>query len=48
MIKKLKNQPYATKWEQAPKWEQRGREKNTNLVLENVPVSSQTVLKNIK
>jgi hypothetical protein len=27
MIKKLRNQPYAPKAEQAPKWEQRGRKK---------------------
>jgi hypothetical protein len=34
MIKKLRNQPYAPKWEQAPEWEQRGRKKKktvTNL-----------------
>jgi hypothetical protein len=31
MIKKLRNQSYAPKWEQAPKkWEQRGRKKNTH------------------
>jgi hypothetical protein len=27
MFKKLRNQPYTPKWEQAPKWEQRGRRK---------------------
>jgi hypothetical protein len=27
MIKKLRNQPYAPKWEQVPKWEHRGRKK---------------------
>jgi hypothetical protein len=30
MIKKLRNQPYAPKVEQAPKWEQRGRKKFKN------------------
>jgi hypothetical protein len=26
MIKKLRNQPYASKWEKAPKWEEEVKE----------------------
>jgi hypothetical protein len=29
MIKKLRNHPYAPKWEQAPKWKQEEEKKKT-------------------
>jgi hypothetical protein len=32
MIKKLKNQPYAPKWEQAPKWEKEEVKRNINVL----------------
>jgi hypothetical protein len=33
MIKKLRNQPYAQKWEQAPKGEQRGRRRREDKLI---------------
>jgi hypothetical protein len=35
MMKKLRNQPYAPKWEQAPKWGSKEEEKNTQFIIKS-------------